>query len=71
MKKIILILLILLFSISTSGCNSYLENNYNEYILCIDGIEYIKYGDGYRGYMSPHLKTDKFDNPKVVKCEVK
>lgn len=38
-------------------------------LVCIDGIEYIMFGLGNRGFMSPHLKTDKFDNPKVIRCK--
>lgn len=38
-------------------------------LVCIDGIEYIMFGLGNRGFMSPHLKADKFDNPKVIRCQ--
>ena len=69
MKKVILILMCLISMVTLCGCKSLLEtNDVSEYIVCIDGIEYIKYKAGYAGYMSPHLKADKFDNPKVVRC---
>ena len=72
MKKVILILTCLISMITLCGCThipSPLEtNDVSEYIVCIDGIEYIKYTAGYTGYMAPHLKADKFDNPKVVRC---
>lgn len=40
-------------------------------LVCIDGIEYIYFRSGYAASMAPHLKTDKFNNPKVITCEVK
>ena len=40
-------------------------------LICIDGIEYIFYRSGYAAAMTPHLKADKFNNPKVITCEVK
>lgn len=69
MKKVILILTCLISMVTLCGCTSLLETtNVSEYIVCIDGIEYIKYAAGYAGYMAPHLKADEFDNPKVVRC---
>lgn len=69
MKKVILILTCLISMVTLCGCTSPLETiDVSEYIVCIDGIEYIKYSMGYKGYMAPHLKADKFDNPKVVRC---
>jgi len=73
MKKVILILMCLISMVTLCGCKhipSLLETtDVSEYIVCIDGIEYIKYAAGYAGYMAPHLKADKFDNPKVVRCK--
>lgn len=42
-----------------------------DHIICIDGIEYIRVTIGYSGYMAPHLKADKLNNPKVITCECK
>lgn len=73
MKKVILILTCLISMIVLCSCThipSALEtDDVSKYIVCIDGIEYIKYSAGYTGYMSPHLKADKFDNPKVIRCQ--
>ena len=70
MKKLILIALLCLIPL-VSGCTSTLGVHSSEYMVCIDGIEYIKYSAGYRGYMAPHLTADENNNPKVIKCEVK
>jgi len=80
MKKVILILTCFLSITLLSGCSDnqgLLENNRDyieriniqEKVACIDGIEYIMFGIGYEGYMAPHLKADKFDNPKVIRCQ--
>ena len=70
MKKVILIVTCLISMITLCGCTSLIETvPVSEYIVCIDGIEYIKYRAGYAGYMSPHLTADEFDNPKVVRCK--
>ena len=82
MKKVILVLTCLLFIVGLSGCSSdrsypgILESNADyirrinnkEKLVCLDGIEYIMLGIGYRGYMSPHLTADEHDNPKVIRC---
>ena len=70
MKKLILIALLCLIPL-VSGCTSTLEVRSSEYMICIDGIEYIKYASGYAGYMAPHLTADENNNPKVIKCDVK
>lgn len=82
MKKIFLVLIFMCFI--TCGCTktSYsikypkliqteINKDLQAHIICIDGIEYIVYASGYEGYMSPHLTLDKFNNAKVIKCEVK
>lgn len=78
MKRIILLCFLVLL---LSGCTVEMRNigereldfiqrvDVNNHILCIDGIEYIMYTCGYKGYMAPHLKADKFDNPKVIRCK--
>ena len=83
MKKVILILTCFLSVTLLSGCSDnkncqgLVENN-NDYIqrigiqekvVCLDGIEYIMVGIGYKGYMAPHLKADENDNPKVIRCK--
>ena len=45
-----------------------MHNNLSEYILCIDGIEYIGYSSGYQGYLAPHLQANYDDSPRVVRC---
>ena len=37
-------------------------------LVCIDNIEYIYFNRGYKAGLTPHLKADKFDNPKVIRC---
>lgn len=74
MKKLIFLTLFILVCFILSGCTSeelygYKLKNINDYKVCIDGIEYIMYADGYQGYMAPHLTADKLNNPKVIKCE--
>lgn len=83
MKKVILILTCFLSVTLLSGCSDnknyqgLFENNRDyirriniqEKVVCLDGIEYIMVGIGYQGYMAPHLKADKFDNPKVIRCK--
>lgn len=65
-----LILTCLISMVTLCGCTSPLEtNNVSKYLVCIDGIEYIKYHAVYSGYMAPHLKADNFDNPKVIRCK--
>ena len=68
MKKLILTCFICMPLLC--GCvASVLEaQDISEFIVCVDGIEYIKYTAGYSGYMAPHLKADKNDNPRVIKC---
>ena len=74
LKKMFLILIILCTTCLFSGCTTnklhdkivYKNNDF----LCIDGVEYLVIGIGYRGYMAPHYKIDRFDNPKLIKCEV-
>lgn len=81
MKKVLLLSLICLIPL-LSGCskpralkttNELIQETVQsgDHITCIDGIEYIRVTIGYSGYMAPHLKTDKFNNPKVITCEVK
>ena len=71
MKKLTLIALLCLIPL-VSGCTtSSLGVRSSEYIICIDGIEYIKYAAGYAGYMAPHLTADENNNPKVIRCGVK
>lgn len=67
MKKLFLICLLGLIPL-VSGCSSRLEISPSEYMVCIDGIEYIKYASGYAGYMAPHLTADENNNPKVIRC---
>lgn len=83
MKKVILVLTCLLFTLVLSGCSSdknyqgllesnrdYIQRiNIKEEVVCLDGIEYIMVGIGYQGYMSPHLTADQYDNPKVIRCK--
>lgn len=76
MEKVILILTCLFLIIVLCGCTNTQEKAYQSLtesdrqyrLVCIDGIEYIMFGIGYR-VMSPHLAADKFDNPKVIRCK--
>ena len=73
MKRLILICL--LVTPLLTGCSIYRTDQgltkRNPDYLCLDGIEYIVYTRGHRGYMAPHLRGDKFDNPKVIRCSRK
>lgn len=82
MKKVLLLALLISTCFCLTGCNKPAAlKTTNEliqeavqkgdHIICIDGIEYIRISVGYNGYMAPHLKADKFNNPKVITCEVK
>jgi len=82
MKRIILILTCLISMVTLCGCTSRDAQGFTEsdiqYInrvgvkdrlVCIDGVEYIYLRTGYGTGMTPHLKADKFDNPKVIRCK--
>ena len=77
MKKVLFILIFLSCLFLTGCCTTdsiiqqEWQENSKDHITCIDGIEYITFEDGYRGYMAPHLTTDKFNNAKVIECEAK
>ena len=81
MKKVILILTCLLSMVTLCSCIPSNEQGFTEsdiqYInivgvkdrlVCIDGIEYIYLRTISGSGMVPHLKADKFDNPKIIRC---
>lgn len=76
------ILLIILICLTLTGCtkptalmntNELVENEWIKHneksVVCIDGVEYITINIDYEGYMSPHIRADKLNNPKVIKCK--
>lgn len=60
MKKLVFIIMIAVMA----GCTEYQDGRAarsgNEIIetSCIDGVEYIHYSKGYRGYLAPHFRKD-------------
>ena len=69
MKKLVLICIAVAPILCGCSMQSRLETEpVSNYTVCIDGIEYIKYEAGYRGYLAPHLTSDDDNNPKVIRC---
>lgn len=71
MKKVALLVLLIVLTLSLSACSDHLEiKTIDSYgTICIDGITYVAFKEmkGYQGYGFLSVKLNK--ESKIIECE--